>query len=134
MQQFIALAAKFLQGSPDITLTKALEHLLEVTKEFLDFYYTIDKFYLAEKDHRNVGILDFNPKNGLISNIGVDPRQRGKGYGKQIMLFALNQLKREGCKHARLRVHVKNKPAIHLYESLGFTVEGRYKTLIWRKD
>lgn len=134
MRQFIKIASKFLQGSPDITLTKMLEHLLEVPNEFLNFYYTLERFYLAEKENRTIGIVNFNPKTGLISNIGVDPEQRGKGYGRQIMLFALNQLKNEGCRQARLRVHVKNERAIHLYESLGFVKKARFKTLIWRKQ
>jgi ribosomal protein S18 acetylase RimI-like enzyme len=48
------------------------------------------------------------------------------------MQFALQQLKNSGCEQAYLRVHVENKPAIHLYESLGFEKAERYKTLIWK--
>jgi ribosomal protein S18 acetylase RimI-like enzyme len=49
------------------------------------------------------------------------------------MLFTLSQLKANGCKQAYLRVHVKNSPAICLYESLGFSKAERYKTLIWTR-
>jgi ribosomal protein S18 acetylase RimI-like enzyme len=134
MRQFIKVAEKFLKGSPDITLTKALEHILELPDEFLDFYYTQEKVYFADKNQQTVGVLGFNPNKGLISNVGVDPEQRGKGYGRQIMLFGLEQLRKSGCKQAYLRVHVDNKLAIHLYESLGFVKAERYKTLIWRKN
>ncbi len=133
MRQFIKLAEKFLQGSPDVALTKALEHILELPDEFLNFYYSQEKFYFAKKEAQHVGILDLNTTKGLVSNIGVDPQQRGRGYGKQIMLFALEQLRKSGCKQANLRVHVQNKPAVRLYESLGFSIAGRYKRLIWRK-
>jgi ribosomal protein S18 acetylase RimI-like enzyme len=133
MRQFIDIAEKFLRGSPDIMLSKALEHMRELSDEFLSFYYSQEKFYFINKDKQTVGILNFNPSRGLISNVGVDPQQRGKGYGKQIVLFELQQLKENGCKQAHLRVHVDNKPAIHIYESLGFVKAERYKTLMWTR-
>jgi ribosomal protein S18 acetylase RimI-like enzyme len=134
MRQFIKLAEKFLQGSPDVTLTETLKHLPQLPDEFLNFYHSLEKIYFAQKNQQTVGVLSINTSKGLISNIGVDPQQRGKGYGKQIMLFGLELLKENGCKQAYLRVHVKNKPAVSLYESLGFVKAERYKRLIWRKQ
>lgn len=133
MRQFIATAHRCLQGSPDITLSRALKHMLELPDDFLDFYYSQERFYTATKNQEIVGVVDFNPEKGLISNVGVEPQQRSKGYGRQIMLFALQQLKNSKCKQAYLRVHVENKAAIHIYESLGFAKAERYKTLIWTK-
>ena len=133
MRQFIEVAERFLSGSPDTMLRKALEHFPELPDEFLSFYYSQDRFYFADKDQQTIGVLDFNPNKGLVSNVGVDPRQRGRGYGRQIMLFALQQLKNSGCKEAYLRVHVENTPAIHLYESLGFEKTERIKTLVWKQ-
>lgn len=134
MRKFIKLAEKLLKGSPDVTLTEALKHLPELPDEFLTFYHSLEKFYFASKDQQTVGVLNINTSKGLISNIGVDPQQRGKGYGKQIMLFGLEQLKKSGCRQAYLRVHVENKPAIHLYKSLGFSKAERYKRIIWREQ
>lgn len=133
MPKFMKLAEKILQGTPDIALKEALEHFHELPEEFLDSWYTKEKFYLAQKMNQAVGILNLDTTKGLINNIGVDPQQRGKGYGKQIMLFGLQQLQKNGCKQANLGVHVENKPAIHLYESVGFLKAKRYKRLIWRK-
>jgi len=133
MRQFIKLAEKFLQGSPDIALTEALKYMPELPDEFLNFYYSMERFYFANKDQQTTGVISFNTSNGLISNIGVGPQERGKGYGRQIMLFGLQQLKESGCKQAYLRVHSENKPALRLYESLGFVKAERYKRLIWRK-
>jgi len=132
IRRFTKVAERFLSGSPDIMLRKALEHLPELPDEFLDFYYSQERFYYADKNQQTIGVLDFNPNKGLISNVGVDPQQRRKGYGRQITLFALQQLKNSGCKEAYLRAHVENKPAIHLYESLGFEKAERYKTLMWK--
>lgn len=133
MRDFIKLAEEFLQGSPDIALTKALEHLLELPEEFLDFYYNQEEFYFAIKAEKPIGILNTNKTRGYINNIGIDKRNRGKGYGRQVIYFALEKLKEHGCIKANLRVHVKNKVAIHLYESLGFVKKERYRRLIWRK-
>jgi ribosomal protein S18 acetylase RimI-like enzyme len=134
MREFIRLAEKVLEGSPDVTLTEALKHLPELPDEFLMSYYSLEEFYFVTKDQQIVGIFNIKTSEGRISNIGVDPQQRGKGYGRQIMLFGLEQLKKNGCKRAFLRVHVENKPAIHLYESLGFSKAERYKRIIWRKQ
>ena len=133
MRKFIKIAKEFLQGSPDITLTLALEHFDELPEDFLNNYYSMERFYFANKNQKTVGILNINTDRGAISNIGVDSQQRGRGFGRQIMLFGLEQLRRSGCKQAYLRVHIENKPAIHLYESLGFVSVERYKTLMWRK-
>jgi GNAT superfamily N-acetyltransferase len=133
MRQFITAARRFLQGSPDLTLIEAMKNMVDLPDDFLSFYYSMEKFYFANERQRTVGIINFNESKGLISNVGVDPNERGKGYGRQIMLFGLWQLRKSGCKEAYLRVHSKNSPAISLYESLGFVKSERYKTLVWRK-
>lgn len=133
MRQFIEYAERFLQGSPDVALEEALKHISELPDEFLELYYTQEDFFIAYKKEQPVGVLNLNTTKGLISNVAVDRYQRGKGYGRQLIVFGLQQLKKKGCEQAYLRVHVENKPAIRLYESLGFTKAERYKRLIWRK-
>jgi len=133
MRQFAKLAEKFLQDSPDVAMRKALKYFPELSDEFLDSWYSTEKFYFARKGEQTVGILTFDITKGLISVMGVDSQQRRKGYGRQIMLFALEQLRKGSCEKAYLRVHVQNAPAIHLYESLGFTNVERNKRLIWWK-
>ena len=132
-RQFVRLAQRFLQGSPDVRLVEALKHTVDLPDDFLNFRYSVEKFYFANEGQRTVGIVNFNLSKGLISNVGVDPEERGKGYGRQIMLFGLDQLRKGGCYEAYLRVHADNSPAIHLYESLGFVKAERHKTLIWRR-
>lgn len=133
MRRFIELSVEFLRGSADVMLGIALGNFLKVSDEFLDFYYATEEFYFADANGDTVGIINLNPKEGLISNIGVDPEKRGRGYGTQIMLFGLKALKGRGCEKARLRVHVDNTPAVRLYEKLGFEKTDRYSTLIWRE-
>jgi len=133
MRRFVEVAERLLRGSPDVSLSRALEHMRELPDEFLNFIYSQEKVFFANRDGKTVGVLQFSPSRGLISNVGVDPEQRGKGYGKRIVQFALEQLRNSGCKQAYLRVHVENKAAIHVYESAGFSKAERYKTLMWTK-
>jgi GNAT superfamily N-acetyltransferase len=133
MFKWIELARRFLSGSADVVMERILKQLSGFPEDLLEMYYSLEKFYFANRDKREIGILNFSSKAGRISNIGVDPEKRGEGVGRQIMLFGLNQLKAAGCERARLRVHVDNKPALNLYKSLGFEVAERRKFLIWEK-
>jgi ribosomal protein S18 acetylase RimI-like enzyme len=133
MAQFVKSVRKFFQDSPDTYLAEALEHILELPAEFLNKVYDREKYYFAVRDGQKVGVLNFSTTSGRVSNMGVNPSERGKGYGRAILLFILEQLRSSGCKQANLRVHAKNKPAIHLYKSLGFEQKERHVTLIWRK-
>jgi len=131
LNRYLQYMKEFMSGSPDIVLSMILDNIREMPDEFLDLWYRLEHLFLAYKGESAVGILDINVKEGRISNIGVAPEKRGKGYGRQIMLFGLGLLKDEGCSEANLRVHVDNEAAIHLYETLGFSVTDRIKHLIW---
>lgn len=131
--RFVELTKEFMTGSPDLVMNMILENLLDIPEQFLDLWYNLELLYFAHHEEEPVGILDLNPGEGMINNVGVDPPHRGKGYGRHIMLFGMKTLKQGGLERARLRVHVDNKRAIHLYETLGFTVMDRHSTLIWQK-
>jgi ribosomal protein S18 acetylase RimI-like enzyme len=131
MGKWIESASRFLSGSADAVMERILEQLGEFPENLLDMYYSMEKFYFANANKHEIGILNFSPKAGRISNVGVEPSNRGQGHGRKIMLFGLQQLKAANCKQAHLRVHVDNKPALNLYKSLGFKVNERRKLLIW---
>lgn len=131
MAKWIESASQFLSGSADIVMERILEQISDFPENLLNMYYSMEKFYFASVNEHEIGILNFSPKAGRISNVGVDPSRRSQGHGRKILLFALKQLKAAGCKQANLRVHVDNKPALSLYESLGFKVSRRQKFLIW---
>ena len=55
----------------------------------------------------------------------VDDQQRGKGYGKQMLLLAIQKAKQEfGAERITLGVYDNNPTAIHYYESVGFVETG----------
>lgn len=136
LDDFIEHAIECMSDSPDVILTMILKNLTQLKgtyEELLDLWYGLETLFQAYTDEELVGIFDLNVKEGMVGNIGVAPTHRGKGYGRQIMLFGLRKLMEEGRKQASLRVHVDNGRAISLYESLGFSATDRIKHLIWRK-
>ncbi|WP_130442934.1 GNAT family N-acetyltransferase [Kribbella rubisoli] len=58
----------------------------------------------------------------FIYAIEVDSNQRGKGYGRAIMLAGEEECRRLGHKQLDLNVFGDNTTAIGLYDSLGYTV------------
>lgn len=134
MGKWIESASKFLSGSADAFMERILEQLGNFPENLLDMYYSMEKFYFANINKHEIGILNLSPRAGRISNVGVKPSSRGQGHGRKIMLFGLQQLKAAGCKQAHLRVHVNNKPALSLYKSLGFEFSGRRTFLIWEDE
>jgi ribosomal protein S18 acetylase RimI-like enzyme len=133
LERFIELAIEYMGGSPDVVLTMILKNLRGMPENLLDLWFSLEKFFFVYDGEEPVGMLDLNVKDGVVSNVGVSPAHRGKGYGREIMLHGLKTLAEEGVERASLRVHVDNKVAVGLYESLGFTVEDRIKHLIWWK-
>ncbi len=131
LPKWLELATKFLSGSEDVVMERILENVGHLPDHLLAMYYSTETFYFAFENGQRIGILNFSPTAGRISNIGVDPSRRGQGYGRRIMLFGLQQLKAAGCPQAKLRVHIDNKPALNLYKSLGFEVTRQLKLLIW---
>jgi len=72
-------------------------------------------------------------RKGRIHMLGVEPGQRGKGMGRELMVIGLNRLRERGLGIAELTVDGENKAACALYESLGFSVQARtlwYEKLI----
>ncbi|WP_105616624.1 ribosomal protein S18-alanine N-acetyltransferase [Vallitalea okinawensis] len=62
-----------------------------------------------------------------ITNIAVKPSYRGLGYGKELLLRAIDETSDRGCISMTLEVRASNEPAISLYRKQGFEVAGRRK-------
>jgi len=133
VDDFIETLMEFMSGSKDNMLDIIFSNLRGLPEQFIDSWYNSTSLnYVYDKDDL-VGVLDLNPQGLNISNIGISPKHRGKGYGKRLMHYALATLKERGDEQARLRVHAENKKAIALYESIGMTRGRSFKALIWRE-
>ena len=91
-------------------------------------YADKNKFYFVAKDTENkvVGycgyahILD----EGHVMNVAVTATHRGKGVGRALIKRMLDSAKSNGIEAITLEVDDANKPAIALYESVGFEFKG----------
>lgn len=80
--------------------------------------------WIAQVDEQPVGSLwiSLRSKIPFIFGIEVDSTQRGKGYGRGIMLAGQDECRRLGHTQIDLNVFADNTPAVALYDSLGYAV------------
>ncbi|WP_079504668.1 GNAT family N-acetyltransferase [Mesobacillus jeotgali] len=78
--------------------------------------------YLVEKDGQIIGKvnLQLTTKLGAIFGLGVLPEHRRKGYGRALLLLAIEKLREENAKDIMLQVAAENSNALNLYKSCGF--------------
>jgi ribosomal protein S18 acetylase RimI-like enzyme len=57
---------------------------------------------------------------GALYDIVVDPSERGKGIGRQLLMATLDALKEKGAPRVVLSTAQGNEAAQHLFESAGF--------------
>jgi ribosomal protein S18 acetylase RimI-like enzyme len=86
-------------------------------------------FFMAELDNKEIiGILTivtYDIPSGTkvwIEDVVVDESQRGKGFGKELMLFAVDFSKSMGAKAIELTSRPSRIAANQLYQKLGFVI------------
>jgi ribosomal protein S18 acetylase RimI-like enzyme len=86
-------------------------------------------FFIAELDNKEIaGILTlvtYDIPSGhkvCIEDVVVDESQRGKGYGRELILFAINFAKSTGAKSIELTSRPSRIAANQLYRQLGFVI------------
>jgi len=62
------------------------------------------------------------PEPGVVrlARVGLAPRARGQGLGRELVALALTEARRWRARHVDLFVFEDNEPARRLYESFGF--------------
>ncbi len=78
--------------------------------------------YLAESEEEIIGKVHLQVSSGIggIYGLGVLPEYRGKGYGRAILLKAVEKLKAVKAEQIMLQVAAENENALSLYKSCGF--------------
>ena len=86
------------------------------------------RFYLAELNGEPIGAIRVGEwsGNGDITAFGVVPDHQGKGYGRQILLDAVDLLLPLNLPRILIEVAVDNRNALSLYESCGFHITQEY--------
>lgn len=85
--------------------------------------------YLIKKSGEVVGTVQYKKEekdHAYIGGLVIDPKFHRQGIGRDTLELVLNELK--GVKKISLVTHPKNTPAIMLYLSSGFVIEG------WKDD
>lgn len=83
-------------------------------------------FFVAEEEGNLAGYCGMYCAldEGEITNVAVKECYRKCGIGRQLMQELLQEAKRVGIANIILEVRVSNESAIHLYESMGFSIQG----------
>ncbi|MER7251131.1 GNAT family N-acetyltransferase [Kribbella sp. NPDC000426] len=109
-----------------LTKADALKAAYEETNKLLPDGPATEQHLLwfALADDETVGSLwiRIGPRIAFIYSIEVDSTQRGKGYGRAIMLAGEEECRRLGHQYLDLNVFGDNATAIGLYDSLGYAV------------
>lgn len=71
---------------------------------------------------------------GHITQICIAPSFQQSGIGSALIRHSLYQLALEGCLEASLTVTSENKPAILLYQHLGFDIIRNFSAYIWERN
>lgn len=94
-------------------------------------------FALHDKEGKKVGDASIRrtSKDSLYLNwIGIKPKHRGKGYASAALKGVLKYAKSEGISQLKLEVPGNSPDARHIYEKLGFRMDGRvtgHKDDVW---
>lgn len=117
------------------TMLALTSERLDVTVNFLKEIKECGRAFVAEENGRVVGMCAVVPGKSLRRGhsaavaVMVDADYQGRGIGKALMKKALSEAD-EALKLHRLELSVVtgNKPAVALYEKLGFKIEATKKS------
>ncbi len=93
---------------------------------------------VVEQNEEIVGYVLWNyhyrKRLGHILNIAVRTDLQGRGIGREILKYALNQLREIGAEEVYLEVRESNSRAIRLYETFGMKASGRIEGYYSNED
>ena len=114
-------------AGPGITLDRARQIFARIRK------YPSYRIFLATDEGRICGtfaLLIFDALGyraapvGVVEDVVVDEKYRGRGTGKAMMEFALERCREAGCYKMMLSSNVNREDAHRFYQSLGFEKHG----------
>jgi RimJ/RimL family protein N-acetyltransferase len=105
----------------------------QVREQFRDADPTSTLWLVGELEGKVVAGADFHrgihSKNAHTASLGVAVRRefRGLGFGEALMRAGTEWARSVGVTRLKLGVFATNRPALSLYQKLGFVEEGRLK-------
>lgn len=85
------------------------------------------RFWVVDINEKILGFAVFRVMDdeAELLSLALHPDSRRRGWGRQILEESMVDLKQAGVAEFRLEVRSGNTPARKLYETLGFTEDGR---------
>lgn len=99
--------------------TRPYEKTLELFEQALS--EQTSKIAVIDENDHIVGFckIDIIEENGKLDYLAILDEYRGKGYGKQLMDWAMNTFNEFNIKYIEVKV-IDGNEAVHLYEKYGF--------------
>lgn len=102
----------------------------EIRKRTIRFFKTNEvKIFVIEENREILGLIDFGVKKsgkqkiGVIHNLIISKKTRGKGYGSKLTDFVLNYFKKVKCNKVGSFVRANNLKAQEFWKKKGFEVK-----------
>ncbi|HBV67763.1 MAG TPA: GNAT family N-acetyltransferase [Clostridiales bacterium] len=91
--------------------------------------------FIAEADNGNIGSvrIELNDSTGGIYGLGVLSEYRGRGYGRELLIWSVEKLIEMGAERVILQVDTDNGNALNLYKSCGFEDENVMSYYVMRR-
>jgi ribosomal protein S18 acetylase RimI-like enzyme len=107
-------------NSPEEEMHNRFKQLLEDKKYNL---------LVARLNNKIIGKLNitWGSKKATISDIAILPEYQGRGYGKQLVAFAVNHVLKKKERNIYLSVEASNVSAVKIYRKLHFNIKNSYE-------
>ena len=90
--------------------------------------------YVITKNGRKVGtsiVDEYADGHAHIDWLGINPKERRKGYGKEALDMITQDLIQRGSKYATLDAAGLDPAARHIYEKAGFKAVEKFDSELW---
>jgi ribosomal protein S18 acetylase RimI-like enzyme len=84
-------------------------------------------FFIALLKNKVIGsvMAGYDGHRGWLYYLAVLPEYQKRGYGRQLVEKAVNELRKLGCLKVNLQVRTSNTSVVDFYKNLGFKEEER---------
>lgn len=101
--------------------------LADPSEELIKQYVERGKCYIGEENGQIVGVfvlLSTRPETVELVNIAVVEQHQGKGFGKALVMDAVNKAKEQGYKVMEVGTGNSSIEQLALYQKCGFRITG----------
>ena len=109
-----------------VSLWQACNLVVPANNPYIDIArktaFQADLFFVARIDGVVVGTImaGYEGHRGWLNYLAVDPRQRKRGIGADLVRHATTEMQKLGCQKINLQVRESNVDVLAFYEKLGF--------------